>query len=437
MNMNGPASWALITSAAQLGLMKRPTVASLKKLSAENLSALGADQLADILLGVAETRPDLKRRLRMEVVAEQGPEHLVPQIDKRLATLQTSRGQVSWRQKPAVVRDVDALRELIGESLAAMDRSAALERMWLFMETASPVGRRFQDRDSAIAAVYARAAADLGRLLAGHDRQMAANSLVEAVVARPQAWAEWLPQTLAGLPKATAEIALGLALERRERTPGWLTVIRHLADAAGDVEAFRQTYSEEGLATPAVAVDLARRYLAAGDVEAAGDVLRLAAPRPGRAGRLAAPDFDWESAWIDYLEQSGDEATAQAVRWASFERTLDVDRARAFTRRLDGFDDVEAESRALAHAAAYPDFALGLRFLMTWPALAEASRMIEARPDDIKVEGEEAELWAAKLRRRFPAAAHLLLRRAAAAAFRRREFKVCDRLTQEAETIVV
>jgi hypothetical protein len=72
---------------------------------------------------------------------------------------------------------------------------------------------------------------------------------------------------------------------------------------------------------------------------------------------------------------------------------------------------------------------------MEWPALAEASRMIERRADDIEVDADAAELWAAKLRRRHPKAAHLLLRRAAAAALRRRDFKTCDRLTQEADTI--
>jgi hypothetical protein len=177
--------------------------------------------------------------------------------------------------------------------------------------------------------------------------------------------------------------------------------------------------------------------LSGGQVEAAGEVLRGAAPKPARSGRLSAPDFDWETTWIDYLEQSGDGAAAQAVRWASFERTLDVERARAFARRLDGFDDVEAESRAFACAAQYRDFGEGLRFLMAWPALPEASRMIQDRENDIAVDPGDAELWAAKLRRRYPAAAHVLLRRAAAAAFRRREFKVCDRLTQEAETIVI
>jgi hypothetical protein len=417
--------------------MKRPTVASRKTLTPENLAGLGADRLADILLGVAETRPDLKRRLRMEVAAEQGAEHLIPQIDKRLATLETSRGQVSWRQKPAVIRDLDALRELIAERLAGLARPAALERMWQFLETSTPVSRRFHGRDEAAAAVYLAAAGDLGRLLAGHDPRMAANQLVDAVAARPQAWAEWLPATLAHTPVSTAEIALEQVRARQEKAAGWLTVIRHLADAAGDIGAFRETYPASALATPAIAVEVARRYLAAGEVDAAGSVLRLAAPKPGKTGRLAAPDFDWESAWIDYLDRAGQTEAAQAVRWAAFERTLDVGRARAFTARLTGFDDVEAEGRAFAQAAGHRDFAAGLRFLMAWPALPEASRMIEARQDEIQLEAQEAELWAAKLRRRYPAAAHLLLRRAAAAAFRRREFKVCDRLTQEAETIVI
>src|ERR1700710_2567746 len=122
----------------------------------------------------------------MEVAAEQGAEHLVPQVDKRLATLETSRGQVSWRQKPAVIRDLDALRELIAERLAELARPAALERMWQFLETSAPVGRRFHGRDDAVAAIYLAAAGDLGRLLADYDPRLAANPLVDAVTARPQ-----------------------------------------------------------------------------------------------------------------------------------------------------------------------------------------------------------------------------------------------------------
>ena len=117
------------------------------------------------------------------------------------------------------------------------------------------------------------------------------------------------------------------------------------------------------------------------------------------------------------------------------ERTLSVDRARAFISLLPDFDDVEAESRAFSGAGDYPDFEAGLRFLMEWPQIVEAAQMIERRSDEIAVVPEAAELWASKLRLRQPQAARRLLRKAAAAAFRRRDFKTCDRLTAEAETI--
>jgi hypothetical protein len=182
------------------------------------------------------------------------------------------------------------------------------------------------------------------------------------------------------------------------------------------------------------------RLLTAGRVADAGRVLQAAAPAAPKASRLldrrpAEPDFDWESVWIDYLEASGQAAAAQAARWASFERTLSAERARAFTRRLTDFEDVEAESRAFEHASAHADFQRALQFLIEWPAFPEAAQMILTRPDDVRVDPELAELWAAKLRTRQPAAAHTLLRKAAAAAFKRREFKTSDRLTQEADTI--
>ncbi|PIB92534.1 hypothetical protein CSW62_13710 [Caulobacter sp. FWC2] len=402
----------------------------------ENLAGLGAERLAEILVEVADTRTDLKRRLRMELAAGLGATHLAPEIDKRLGALETSRGQVTWRQKPAFLRDLDALRGLIAERLARQEPDAARERMWRFLATAGQTSPRLRDPDDAFEAIYARAAGDLGRLLAPHDPQLAANAVVEAAQAAPQAWARWMPKVMAALPVQTAKAALALALARARTAPGWTVVIRHLADAAGDVEAYRDTYSAPAMQTPAVAVELAQRWLEVGEVEEAGAALRLAAPKPqGQAARLAAPDFDWETAWLDYLEATGEAAAAQAVRWASFQRTLDIGRAKAFVGRLDGFEDVEAEGQALAHAATHQDFQKGLELLMAWPALPEASRMILARAQDAKIDPEQAEIWAAKLRKRFPAAAHRLLRRGAATAFKQRALKLSQRLSEEADTI--
>jgi hypothetical protein len=418
--------------------MAKPSVASQKKVTVENLASLGVDRLAEILVEVAETRTDLKRRLRMELAAGLGATHLVPEIDKRLGALETSRGQVAWRQKPAFLRDLDALRGLIADRLGRQAPDAALERLWRFLATYGQTSGRLREREEAFEAVYIQAAGDLGRLLAGHDPHLAANALVDAATAAPQPWSHWMPGTLATMPKATAQIALTLAQARAKAAPGWVVVIRHLADAAGDVEAYAATYGAPALETAPVAIALARRWLAIGRVEAAGQALRCAAPKPkGFRGRLAAPDFDWESAWIDYLEAAGDAAGAQAVRWASFQRTLDTGRAKAFVGRLDGFDDVEAEGEVFAYARAHADFEKGLAVLMTWPALAEASRMILDRGDEARTEPDQAEAWAAKLRARFPAAAHRLLRRAAATAFKRRELKLSQRLTEEADSIAV
>ncbi|MDB5445299.1 MAG: hypothetical protein JWQ97_616 [Phenylobacterium sp.] len=424
--------------------MKRPTVASQKKVTVENLARLGAERLAEILAMAADTKPELKRRLRMELAAEQGAEHLAVEIDRRLASLQTSGSKVHWRQRVTFVRDLDGLRTLIAERLASLDRPAALNRLWRFMDVARRVGLRVRDRDGELAGVFQRAARDIGGLIAEVDAAGHADVLAEAAVRNPVAWADWLPNVLDQAPPGLAAAALRRLSEKPDPTPGRMTIIRQLADAAGDVEAFRATFTEAALRTPAVAANIAQRLLAAGRVEEAGHLLEAAGPtqrttRSLLAGnhKVAEPDFEWETVWIDYLEHSGESDAAQAARWSSFERTLSAERAKAFTVRLTGFDDVEAEGRAFDHAARDPDFQRGLQFLMEWPALPEAARMIQARPEDVDVSAEKAELWAAKLRGRQPAAAHQLLRKAAAAAFRRRDLATCDRLTQEADAFDV
>jgi hypothetical protein len=422
--------------------MKSPTVASLKKVTAANLAGLGAERLAAILVAVANTRPELKRRLRMELAAEQGANHLAVEIDRRLASLESSRSRVSWRHRPTCVRDLEGLRVLITERLAGLDQIGALDRLWPFMGLARRLGARVRDKDGELSAVFVRAAADIGKLSVGAGDVRNAEALVEAMVDNPASWTEWLPIVLGDPSPAFAEAALRLMSERAGASPGWVPLIRQLADATGDIDVFWSTFPPESLQTPAVAAEVAQRLLSAGRVAEAGQLLEAAGPdRPqtktakGARTRDAEPDFDWETVWIDFLDQSGEPDAAQAARWASFERTLSAERAKDFTRRLADFDDVEAEGRAFAYAAGHADFARGLRFLMEWPALPEAARMIEARGEDVRISDEHAELWAGQLRLRQPTAAHTLLRRAAAMAFRRGELAICNRLTKDADAI--
>jgi hypothetical protein len=422
-------------------VMKSPTLASLKRVNAENLANLGAERLAEILVQAADSRPDLKRRLRMELAAEQGADHLVVEIDKRLVSLETSRSKVSWRKRASFVGDLDVLRSLIVDRLAGLDAALALDRMWVFMDLAGRLGVRVRDRDGALGQVFERAAGDIGGLTGKADPTQAAAALAQAIGRDASSWSAWLPILTANAPRPVVEAALGLLRAREGAVPGWGDLVRALADAVGDAEAYQATFSANALRAPSAAAEVAQRLLAAGDVEEAGRLLTAAdaaAPKFGPLGALgktSEPDFAWETAWIEYLERSGQPDAAQAARWSSFERTLSAERARAFTRRLSDFKDVEAESQAFAYAAGHPDAQKALAFLMDWPALPEAARMIEARGGEISVGVDQAEVWARRLQVRQPAAAHMLLRKAAAAAFRRRDFATCDRLTAEADAI--
>lgn len=416
--------------------MARPSLGAGKKVTPENLAGLGAARLAQILADVAETRVDLKRRLRMELAAQQGAGPLTAEIDKRLNAFETSRGQVGWRQGPAFIRDLDALRDLVAARLAPLDAPAAVDRLWRLMDSAKPLARRYRDRHGELEAVFNRTARDLGNLLATAQGGSGPEKLIKSLAINPAGWPSWLPSLLEAVPRDFAAEALR-SMEGTPTAPGRATIIRQLASAAGDIDTYASTYSRDALRSPNVAADLARRYLAAGRPDEAEQALMAAAPKAAVWGRGRAVDYDWESAQIDLLEQTGRTDEAQTLRWSSFERTLSAERARAFVKRLSGFDDVEAETRAFEIAAGAADLPAGLRFLLDWPALAEAARMIEARRGDIALDGAEAELWAAKLRRRFPKAALALLRGAAAAAFRRRDFKTCDRLSEEAESLEV
>jgi hypothetical protein len=416
--------------------MKRPSAASLKRVTAENLARLGAARLAEILVEVAGTRVELKRRLRMELAAELGPEHLLPEIDRRLTLLAASRGKVTWRQRPAFVRDLDGVRGLIADRLAALDVAAAQERISRFLALASRARLRVKDAEGAVERVFARAAAEAVVLMGRDGDAEGGARLAATLAAQPADWARWaataLPEDRPGLARAA------LAHLRERAGPDWAPVMRRLADVAKDPDAFRATFADATLATPAVAAEVAQRFLAAGRLEDARAALQSAV-RPSlfrrAAGRAPGPDFAWESAWIDYLEQSGRGDEAQAARWASFERTLSADRARAYVKRLPDFEDVEAEQRVFDAAAGFPDPLRALELLIAWPALREAAGVIAERGDQLRPDPEAAEAWARSLRRRYPAAAERLLRRAAAEAFRRRAYATSTRLREEADSI--
>lgn len=120
---------------------------------------------------------------------------------------------------------------------------------------------------------------------------------------------------------------------------------------------------------------------------------------------------DWDRARIEVLDDLGRADGAQTMRRNLFESVLHADRLKEYLKHLPDFEDEEAEQRALAFAAAYPDFDRGLQFLATWPAPAAAASMVLARHGEMS--GDH--YWyltdtAAHLDKDHPLAATLILR---------------------------
>src|SRR3954467_885520 len=85
---------------------ERGRTASKKTLNLDNLQALGAKRLAELLLELAAGDAAAKRRLRLELSAEAGPEVVAADIGKRLTALRQARSFVDWQKRPALVKDL-------------------------------------------------------------------------------------------------------------------------------------------------------------------------------------------------------------------------------------------------------------------------------------------------------------------------------------------
>ncbi len=137
-------------------------MASKKSVNLENLKALGARRLAEILLELGAGDAGTKRRLRLELSAEAGPEAVAVDIGKRLTALRQARSFVDWQKRSAFVKDLDQQRRLILDKVAGERPDLALELMWRFMGLAGPVLERVDDSRGDVGDVFRQACRDLG-----------------------------------------------------------------------------------------------------------------------------------------------------------------------------------------------------------------------------------------------------------------------------------
>lgn len=399
-------------------MAKQAPTTKKKTVSETNLVTLGGERLAALLFEAANRDPNLKRRLRMELAAEISAADLAFELDKRLTTLASSRARISWRKRPALLADLNALRTIIIDRLAPLDIKLALDRMVAWFDLCPSLDARVSDPKGELPLLFDAASADLAALASRAGPDIAAPVLGEALSTRLNQWASWVGRGAHELSTELAQRLLVELIKGRPRPTGRLAlVVRKLADRSGDLDAWIQSISEDDYRKPDIAAEIARRLAEAGrasEARVALDASQTSSEpsfreRVGKGAQPAQSDA-WLIAEIAVLEAEGRTVEADEARWRVFKRTLSADALRALIAKLSDFEDVVALDRAFELAASHPDAMKGLSFLMNWPALREAAELVVVRRSELRGGHDDIPLWASRLAARYPLASVLLTR---------------------------
>ena len=382
-------------------------MASKRTLNAKNLEALGAAALAELLIEVSGGNAVIQRRLRLALAAAEGVDGAVQEVRKRLTAIDRATTFVDSARRKALVADLEAQLQAITGPIATGDPSQACALLLRFLELSEGVLARSSDNTGAVIGVFERAAKQLGPLaqavqlepetLAQHAAELLAENTFEQfdamVPALKDALGDW------GLK------LLGSYCRQHGACDG-NTHLLQIAIARGDVDGYLAQFDAEDLRWRDIAASVAQHLLASGRAEQALEILDGATEEA-----VGLADGQWHDSRIAVLEALNRQAEAQEMRWQWFSRTLSIPHLRDYLKRLEDFEDVEAEERALQVAEQHPISLLGLHFLVEWPALARAARHVLAHEDEWEGDAYTIHSAAAeRLSAAHPLAATLLLR---------------------------
>jgi len=406
-------------------------------LNAKNLEALGAQRLAELLIEISMGSAAHKRRLRMELAGNQGSAEVAREVRKRLASIARARSFIEWHKVKTVNADLETQRSTIVTVVAADDPKEAFDLIWQFLAVADSIFERSNSGDSVLIETFHQACADAGVIAsaAGIGIDVLADKIFTALQDNDHGQydpliaemlpalgddglehlksrlVQWSNEAEEKPDDADREVFGNGPIYRDEidanhRQMTARIALQEIADAQNDVDAFIAQLPEQTLRAPMIAAEIADRLLLAGRAEDALTILDGADHR----GRFELP-FEWQRARVEALAALGRGEEAQAYQWQCFEQSLNGEHLRAFLRRLPDFDDIEAEEKAFAFVHGFPDVHPALAFFLTWPALAEAAKLISNRHAELDGNLYELMTPAAEiLQEKHPLAATMLLR---------------------------
>lgn len=415
-------------------------MASKTTLNAKNLETLGTARLAELLIEISTGSAVAKRRLRLELAGAQSPKEAAREVAKRLSSIARARSFVNWKNRKPLVTDLESQLRAIKEQIARDDPAEGLALLWRFMQVATPLFERCDDSSGIVIEVFHDACALLGEiaLAAGTPPEELADTAIDALrdngygqydgliailtpalrevgLSHLKQRIETMAATPVPVPPKSEWEAVGYGsggatyahqMEERSRQSIVGMALKDIADAMGDVDAFIAQYDPKTRKVPKIAAEIAARLLTAGRAEdALGFIERAEVDNDRWVPR------EWQDTRLELLEALDRKEDAQAFRWSCFESTLNPEYLRDFLKRLPDFEDIEAEERAMDHAAARSRVTPALGFFLDWPSPDRAARLLIDRGSEINGDHYEFLVPAAEaLSERHPLAATLALR---------------------------
>lgn len=178
------------------------------------------------------------------------------------------------------------------------------------------------------------------------------------------------------------------ALSRGKQPDGAVLAIRQsIAETRGDLEGYI-ALEEQRPAWRRDPLRIAEKLLVAGRLDEAlewagreteGGIAFMSSA-DAADGRVTRPyEFARVALEARILEAKNDRPTAQALRWSTFEKTLNTGTLGDYIAKLDDFQEFDELDRAFAIAGAFPQPYVALAFFIEWLRLDRAAKLVLAK----------------------------------------------------------
>ncbi len=361
---------------------------SIKLSTKEFLVSAGPEKLADILLHIHESKPDMKKQFEMLFQGlDPSPKKLLSMVKKEIGNLAKAKAGAR-DQKVVAIRDrLEQLRYSIYYDVKRSDVNAAKEFFWEFMDLAFPTIFRIYNNDAIIIPVFKKALENVGQVYK-EFREPKIGDLVDIIIVKlskmrlySQIYEDIIPAFKDALGKEGLDL-LGEKLEpmvKKDNVEFLKHILKSIADAKKDVDLYIRFSNLIDPMTQEDYLHVAEKLIEQWRGDEA--IKYLFDSNIGVYHILARRKMELQ---LQALELCGEYQRAQKERIDYFKQTLEIWIYGEILKHARSEEKESFIQEAINHAMDFLNFEKGFRFLVNMKELMYAGKMVRLRLNTLK-----------------------------------------------------